>query len=78
MNPRVKFVNPTNNYQLMLEFTNGEWGVYDCKHLLNDGAYQAWRDIDYFRQVTVADGTLKWPQQQTINPDTLYLDSHKQ
>jgi len=77
MNPRVKTVNPIDDYQLMLEFTNGEWGVFDCKHLLYFGVFKELRDIDYFKQVTVVDGTVTWPYEQDICPDTLYLDCKK-
>ena len=77
MNPRIKAVNPIDDYQLILEFTNGELGVYDCKHLLDFGVFKALRDINYFKQVTVTDGTVTWPHEQDICPDTLYLDSKK-
>ena len=29
----------------------------------------------YFKQVQVLDGTVVWPHEQDICPDTLYLDS---
>lgn len=75
MNPRVKTVKPTDNYQLILEFTNGECGLYDCKPLLNFGVFRELQDINYFKQVTVIDGTVTWINEQDICPDTLYLDS---
>ena len=33
MNPRVKSVIPTDEYSLILTFTNGEPGIYDCSKL---------------------------------------------
>lgn len=75
MNPRVKAVNPTDDYQLKLEFTNGELGVYDCKHLLDFGVFKELKKLDYFKQVTVLHGSVSWPHEQDICPDTLYLES---
>ena len=34
MNPRVKEVESTDDYKLMLVFTNNEHGIYDCSSLL--------------------------------------------
>ena len=77
MNPRVSSVVATDDYKLELVFTNGEHGVYDCSHLLDLGVFQELRDVDYFRQVRSRDGTVAWPHEQDICPDTLYLASRK-
>jgi len=78
MNPRIKDVTPTENFKLMLLFSNGERGLYDCSGLLNFGVFKELQDRNYFNQVTVLDGTVVWPHEQDICPDTLYLDSTKQ
>jgi hypothetical protein len=75
MNPRIKQVTPLSNYRLKLIFTNREWGIYDCSSLLNFGVFQELQNIHYFNQVKVIDGTVVWPHEQDICPDTLYLDS---
>ena len=77
MNPRISEVTPTKSYKLKLVFTNGEKGLYDCSGLLDFGVFQELRDINYFRQVKVFHGTVTWPHEQDICPDTLYLDSIK-
>ncbi len=77
MNPRVKSVSGSSDYKLHLEFTNGERGTYDCRPLLNFGVFQELRDVSYFKRVRVLDGTVAWPHDQDICPDTLYLDSHR-
>ncbi|MEN6452198.1 MAG: DUF2442 domain-containing protein [Thermoguttaceae bacterium] len=77
MNPRVKAVKPGDDYCLEITFTNGEIGVYDCKPLLNFGVFRELRDESYFRQAAVAYGTVVWPHEQDICPDTLYVDSLK-
>lgn len=75
MNPRVSEVIPTDNYQLRLAFTNGERRVYDCSELLDFGVFRELRDKNYFKQASVLHGTVVWPHEQDICPDTLYLDS---
>lgn len=77
MNPRVIDVKPLANYQLEITFSNGEVGMYDCRHLLNFGVFQEIKDESYFRQARALDGTVVWPHEQDICPDTLYLDSEK-
>jgi hypothetical protein len=77
MNPRVKGVVARDDYTLEIEFVNGEIGVYDCRPILGFGVFQELRDIDYFRQAQVEGGTVVWPHEQDICPDTLYEDSKK-
>jgi hypothetical protein len=77
MNPRVKNVVSTDKYKLILTFTNDEQGIYDCSELLNFGVFKELRDINYFKQASVLHGTVTWPNEQDICPDTLYLDSKK-
>ena len=77
MNPRVKAVKPKRGYKLEITFSNGEIRVYDCTPLLDFGVFRELRDIHYFEQARVADGTVVWPHEQDICPDTLYMDSRK-
>jgi len=63
--------------KLRLEFTNGEVGIYDCRPLLKRGVFQELNDIQYFNQVRALLGSVAWPHEQDICPDTLYLDSEK-
>ena len=37
MNPRIKYVTPTEDYKLKLIFSNDEQGIYDCSDLLDFG-----------------------------------------
>ena len=77
MNPRVKSVSAIPGYKLRIKFNNGEEGIYDCNHLLDFGVFKELRDENYFKLVKVWDGTVMWPHEQDICPDTLYLDSMK-
>jgi hypothetical protein len=78
MNPDIIQVSTTNDYKLNLIFANGEKGVYDCSQLLDFGVFKELRNKVYFAQATVIHGTVSWPHEQDICPDTLYLDSIKE
>jgi hypothetical protein len=77
MNPRVVAVTSRSDYKLEIEFSNGEVGIYDCAPRLDFGVFREMRDLDYFRQVRAEGGTVVWPHEQDICPDTLYEDSQK-
>ena len=77
MNPRVAAVTPTNDYKLEITFTNGEIGIFDCSPFLDLGVFNELRDIDYFKRAFVEGGTVVWPHEQDVCPDTLYADSTK-
>jgi len=75
MNPRVKSVRATEEYKLEITFSNGETGVYDCAPLLDFGVFRELRDLAYFKQARAEGGTVVWPHEQDICPDTLYEDA---
>ena len=77
MNPRVKAVVPRDDHTLEITFTSGEVGVFDCSPLLSLGVFQELQDIDYFKQARAELGTVVWPNEQDICPDTLYEDAIK-
>ncbi len=77
MNPRVRAVLPKQDYQLEITFSNGEIGVFDCAPLLGCGVFVELQDVSYFKQARVEGGTVVWPHEQDICPDTLYEESRK-
>ena len=77
MNPRVKAVVPKEDCTLEITFTNGEVGIFDCSHLTTFGVFKEFADIHYFMRAHVEHGTVVWPHEQDICPDTLYQDSTK-
>jgi hypothetical protein len=77
MNPRVKQVTPQPGYKLKIVFSNNEEGIYDCSKLLDFGVFRELKDVTYFNQVMVCDGTIAWPHDQDICPDTIYIDAVK-
>jgi len=50
-------------------------GKNDCPSLLDFRTFRELNDPDYFQKATVLNGTVTWPHEQDIFPDTLYEDS---
>ena len=77
IHPRVKAVVAEEDYTLEITFTNREVGIFDCSHLITFGVFKEFEDIHYFMRAHVEHGTVVWPHEQDICPDTLYQDSTK-
>jgi len=74
MNPRPKEVKALSNYELEIEFSNGEIKIFSLMPYLNFGVFQELKDLNYFNRVKIENGTVTWPNEQDICPDTLYLE----
>lgn len=75
INPRVQKVQLTNDFHLILTFTNGEEKVFDMKPYLSKGVFKELDDVSLFAKAHVAWGTVVWNKDIDMSPDTLYLDS---
>lgn len=75
MNPRVKSAKAVANYKIEIKFTNGEVRHFDMKPYLSYPVYYRLKDISYFQKLNVQLGTICWPNEEDICPDTLYLES---
>ena len=75
MNPRVKKVNPLNNYKLKVIFSDNSHGIFDCSQYLETGVFKELKNVKYFNQVKVVGGTVVWPHEQDFCPDTIFLDA---
>ncbi len=68
-------VRPSQDFQLLLTFANGEKRRFDMRPLL---AMKPWNRIAVsavFSRVRVEYGTVVWPGEIDAAPETLYLDS---
>jgi hypothetical protein len=68
-------VQPQADYQLVLEFNNGEQRRFDMRPLL---AMKPWSRIaspSVFQRVRIDYGTVVWPGEIDVAPETLYDDS---
>ncbi len=64
----------TGNFQVALNFSDGESGVFDGSTLLQrQGALlEPLRDESYFRRVFIDAGALCWPNGLELSPAKLY------
>lgn len=77
MNPKVLDVRPTDDYQLIVTFVNGERKKMDVSPYLERGVFRELKKIHYFKRVCVSSGSVVWPNEQDLSYDTLYLRGEK-
>ncbi len=73
MNPLVVSVDVIKNHYLKLAFENNEIKLFDASPFLNKGIFKELQDYNYFKQASVAFGSVEWPHKQDFSNDTLYL-----
>ena len=71
---RVIAVTANNDFSLHLEFNDGSVKRFDVEPYLDYEVFRELKDLDYFKQVRIAFGTVQWSHEQDISPETLYLE----
>lgn len=74
MFPRVKDVKPSDDYTLIITFTNNEVKLFDVKSYLETGDFKELRDKGMFCSVRPFMGSIQWLNGLDLCPDTLYMD----
>ena len=74
MKIKVVAVKANADFSLDLEFNDKTAKRFDVKPYLNLGVFNELRDFNYFKQVSIAYGTVQWPHEQDFGPDTLYIE----
>ena len=75
MLPRVVAVQALPNFRLGLTFGNGERRQFDMTPYLHYPVFTPLRNPGYFGLARVEYGTVTWPGEIDIAPETLYLDA---
>lgn len=75
LRPTAIKVVPTNDYQLIVTFENGEKRQFDVKPYIRGSWYGSLKDISYFKAAFVNGYTVEWPDGQDLCPDELYYNS---
>ena len=75
MLPEVATVEAQANYVLLLTFTNGERKNFDMSPYLDYPVFLRLKNSGFFKLAKVDYGTVTWPGDIDIAPETLYLDS---
>lgn len=72
---KVIAVTANDNFSLDLKFNDGTVKRFDAKPYLDYEVFRELKDTNYFKQVKIVFGTVQWPHEQDISPETLYLES---
>lgn len=68
----VIHVTSRDDFHLELGFDTGEKKIFDVRPYLSKGVFRRLQDIQLFKQAYVAGGTVCWPKDLDIAPETLY------
>ena len=71
---KVVDVRANDDFTLDLRFSDGSVKKFDVKPYLKYGVFIELNDLGYFKKVKLAFGTIQWPNEQDIAPDTLFLE----
>ena len=71
---KVTAVKANDDFSLDLRFSDGSVKRFDAKPYLDYEVFCELKDLNYFRKVDLAFGTVQWPNEQDISPETLYLE----
>ena len=65
-------VIPCDDFSLELWFNTGDHRLFDARPYLSKGVFKRLQDVSLFKQAFVALGTVCWPGNIDIAPETLY------
>jgi hypothetical protein len=67
----VVAVEPLENYLLKVTLSDGRKGLFDMKPYLNSDFFQELKIPAYFRGAFIENGSVAWPHEQDIAPETI-------
>jgi hypothetical protein len=71
----VVAVEPRKDYTLLITFENGQRRCFDMNPLLGKKPFSKLKDTPLFMKAAVAYGTVVWPGNIDIAPETLWDES---
>ena len=74
-NPRIISVKPEADFNLLLQFNNGETGLFDMRPYLNYPVYKRLCNPNFFVKAFIQNGIVLWDENLDLDPDTAYLES---
>ncbi len=73
----VTEVHPVEGYKLAVSSSDGSRGIADMSSKLNRRVFAPLRDPAVFAEAFVADGTVCWPGDIDIAPESIYALAHE-
>lgn len=65
---------PLDGMQVKVVFDNGVSGIFDCSYLVKDPYWAKLGSPSFFRQVRAECGTLCWPEDIDLPPESIWED----
>lgn len=75
MCPEVISALPLDDTRVLVKFSNGENRIFDMSPYFEFPVFQALKSPRFFRCVRVEHGTLTWPNDADLCPETIYAKS---
>jgi hypothetical protein len=72
---KVVDAKANDDLTLDLRFSDGTLRRFDAKPYLDKGVFRELNNVGYFKNFTIAYGTVTWPNEQDFAPETLYVES---
>jgi len=72
---KIVDVKPLDNFELLLEFNNGEKKIKDMKPYLEKGIFSKLKDKNFFNRVRISFGTISWDSEIDMDAENLYNTS---
>ena len=73
----IKKVQPVEDFQLVLTFSNREKRVFDMKPYLKTGIFKELRNVAMFNTAHISFDTVTWNNEADFDPEVLYTHSKK-
>lgn len=71
---KVVAAKANDDISLDLKFSDGKRKRFDAKPYLDFEVFKPLKDLNYFKRIKIAFGTVQWKDEQDISPETLYLE----
>ena len=75
---KVIAAEPMEGMRVLVSFENGVRGVFDCTYLTKDPYWAKLKSPAFFRQVKAECGTLCWPEDIDVAPESVWEDASRQ
>ncbi len=73
--PRIKDIKVFDNYNIEINYINGEKKLYNMEKSLKYDFYKNLKNISYFKLAKSVATTIEWPNGEDIDPNELYENS---
>ncbi|MCL5991871.1 MAG: DUF2442 domain-containing protein [Bacteroidetes bacterium] len=75
MTPKLNNAVPLKQLLIELHYNNGEVRLIDIAKYCKSDFFKELKDWNCFSRLKIATGTVTWPNEQDLAPETLYLEN---